>query len=153
MDDKIFNDKKLASILGSKRKKKTDGTASGFISDKYVIKKQILELISDLVEEACAADVNNIYFVKGQLKLIERILLTELEEYVDAKDNIEDTLEIIRRQMQDEINSMRGPWTPNITTTMPQPLPGGYIGNPEPLVSIPDGGSSSDPFPYTNITY
>lgn len=160
MSGEIFNKKRLGLILGHKRKKKEDRSVSGFISDKYTIKKEALKLISDLVKEACAEDVRNIHFVQNQLELVERILLTELEEYVDARENIEDTVELIRRQMQDEINSMRGQtW---ITTapaiiggpinTMPQPLPGEYIGVPTVLNPMPDGGSQSDPYPYTNIT-
>ena len=156
MADKIFNHKKLGSILGLKRKKKTDNSVSGFISNKYTIKKETLKLISGLVKEACAEDVRNIHFVQNQLELIERILLTELEEYVDSRENIEETVEIIRRQMQDEINSMRGQtWTTNTITmggpinTMPQPLPGDYYGTTTSITQ--DGGSRSDPTSYPNI--
>jgi len=99
--------------------------------------------------------VRNIHFVQNQLELVERILLTELEEYVDGIKNVEETVEIIRRQMQDEINSMRGQQWINTNTmiggpinTMPQPLPGGYndIAPYDPLLPsypIPDGGSTS----------
>lgn len=160
MSGKIFNNKKLGSILGRKRKKKADSSVSGFISNKYVIKKEALKLISDLIEEACTEKVKNPYRMQTQLRLIERVLLTELEEYVDAKDNIAETAELIRKQIAEENQRVDGQvWTTNITTlgvpgsTMPQPLPGGYIGVSTDLVPfssdpIQDGGSSH-PDPYS----
>lgn len=158
MGGEIFNNKKLASILGSKRKKKTDSSASGFLSDKYIINREALKRISDLVEEACNKKVKNPYFMQSQLRLIERILLTELEEYTNNDIDILATAEMLRRQAANEMQRIGGGiWTTNTTpigsppNTRPQPLPRGYLGTMTGDISlIPDGGSSSDPFPYSD---
>ena len=146
MGGKIFNPKRMGAMIGGKRKAKTDSLVSGFISNKYTIKKETLKLISGLAEEACNEHTMHTSVVKAYVREIERVLLIGLEEHVDATDNINDAVELIRRQMAEQLQPMRGQmWTTNTSTVIGAPPAFTTTAttnlHPDP---IPDGGSGSN---------
>lgn len=158
MGGKIFNNKKINAIIGKKSNTLYKINVHRISNDMtHTIKGETLKKIHDAItalhiHRISMENEDNIvesYEMRDELEALEKTLVTELEVYA-PKEFIDDLRESIRVEVSEQINNgTRGQiWTTNTTTigdTMPQLLPGEYLGTMTDDISlIPDGASTSD---------